>query len=263
MIDFCAFGTYVTQIIGIDSVLDKLWSICWYVALEFLTFMFCFVIQLENKRYPNSSGSEFPWGHIEECWYIWLSTPTLFRKKMPQRGSPSNQSPLQNLDPDSLFQDWDGIQFALSFCKCYHNVYRGNSLSKVLGCALRTQTLNLLNSVIFYSKCGLPTAAASPTSLLESQHIPPRPTESEYFCRVTGWSTWKWMFQKHCCSCPVLHMAGPFCFRSSLTTQFEVSPHSPPLTSFCLNSVSWPHISFLITARCLSCFCAFYLLIKS
>ena len=33
------YGTHITQVIGVDSVLYKLWSICWYVALELLTFM--------------------------------------------------------------------------------------------------------------------------------------------------------------------------------------------------------------------------------
>lgn len=64
---FCGFGTHVTQVIGIDSVLDKLWSICWYVALELLTFIFCFVIQLKHSRgWPKSSRWELPQIYIGE-----------------------------------------------------------------------------------------------------------------------------------------------------------------------------------------------------
>lgn len=39
-------ATYIAQVVSVDSVLDELWCICRHVALEFLTFMLCFVIQL-------------------------------------------------------------------------------------------------------------------------------------------------------------------------------------------------------------------------
>lgn len=38
--------TYIAQVVSVDSVLDELRCVCWHVALEFLTFMLCFVIQL-------------------------------------------------------------------------------------------------------------------------------------------------------------------------------------------------------------------------
>lgn len=42
-------GTYVTQVIGIDFVLEEGRGIWRYVALELLIFMLCFVVQLRQR----------------------------------------------------------------------------------------------------------------------------------------------------------------------------------------------------------------------
>lgn len=42
-------GTYITQVIGVDLVLEEGRSIWRYVALELFTFMLCFVVQLRQK----------------------------------------------------------------------------------------------------------------------------------------------------------------------------------------------------------------------
>lgn len=96
--------TYITQVISIDSVLDEFRSICWHAALEFLTFMLCFVIQL--KGYGGQGGKIY-------VTVGWLCAPiTLNPLKSPlvvlNRTHPSEVIGSQELCPHGLIgqQKW-------------------------------------------------------------------------------------------------------------------------------------------------------------
>lgn len=63
-------GTYVTQVIRVDSVLDEGRGIRRYVALELFIFMFCFVIELRERRIVGKGKGESEPIHPEELFQM-------------------------------------------------------------------------------------------------------------------------------------------------------------------------------------------------
>lgn len=107
-------------------MLDELWSICWYAALELLIFVFCFVVQLKTEQRVAKWFRVGTLLNAHSSIYIAKSLLPFLGKCLKERVRPVEvQYKVQTLSPSS------GIvvqpNFGWSFCKYYHK-YMGNLL---------------------------------------------------------------------------------------------------------------------------------------